>query len=261
MAKTKTKMQTKTKPKAQTRAKSGTYWLYGRHAAQAALENPQRQVRRILVAARELPGWLPAAYRAKAEAVEATQIARHVGEQAVHQGIALEVDPLAQPHLEELLPATPPLVLLDQISDPQNIGAMLRSAAAFGVRALVLPKDHAPGESAAMAKTASGALERVALISVTNLAQTMETLKEAGYWLAGLEAGGRADVEQLAQHRPLALVLGAEGRGLRRLTRERCDVLAHIPMRGGMESLNVSAAAAIAMYEMQKCRKESHECV
>ena len=134
------------------------------------------------------------------------------------------------------------------MTDPHNIGAMLRTASAFGFGALVLPKDGAPGESAVMAKAACGALERVPMLSVTNLSQAIKSMKSAGYWLAGMDGSAREDVSKLAEYSPLGLVMGAEGAGLRRLSAESCDLLVKIPIAAQMESLNVSNAAAIAMF-------------
>lgn len=229
--------------------KTGTYWLYGRHAVQAACENSQRSLRRVYYSAKQRPDWLAA--KISAERREPDALQRMLGTDAVHQGIAAEVDPLDQPHLEELLPTKAPLLLLDQITDPHNIGAMLRSAAAFGVGALVLPKDGSPGESAVMAKAACGALERVPLVSVTNLAQAMKTMKDAGYWLVGMDGTARETVSKLRDYRPVGLVMGAEGKGVRRLTADSCDVMVKIPISGAMESLNVSNAAAVALFAMQ----------
>jgi 23S rRNA (guanosine2251-2'-O)-methyltransferase len=229
---------------AKTTKKSSTYWLYGRHAVRAACDNPNRVIKRLLYSGKQQPDWA----RGKAEPSDNAQLERIVGREAVHQGVVAEVDALAQPHLEELLPAKQPLLLLDQVTDPHNIGAMLRTAAAFGFGAVVLPKDGAPGESAVMAKAACGALERVPMLSVTNLTQAMKAMKSAGYWLAGMDGTAREEVRKLAEFSPLGLVMGAEGAGLRRLTAESCDLLVNIPIAAQMESLNVSNAAAIAMF-------------
>lgn len=224
--------------------KSGTYWLYGRHAVQSACENPQRQIRRLLYSGKQAPAWA----NCPAESATGQQIERIVGADAVHQGVIAEANPLAQPHLEELLPAQKPLLLLDQVTDPHNIGAMLRTAAAFGIGALVLPKDGAPSESAVMAKAACGALERIPLVSVTNLAQAMNAMKEAGYWLVGMDGQAKNSIDKIKEYKPLGLVMGAEGAGLRRLSAQTCDLLVKIPISSDMESLNVSNAAAIACY-------------
>lgn len=224
--------------------KSGTYWLYGKHAVHAACENPLRQLRRICYIGNQPPEWA----RGKTERIDPAQLERIVGREAVHQGVIAEVEPLFQQHLEELLPAKKPLLLLDQVTDPHNIGAILRSAAAFAIGAVVLPKDGAPGESAAMAKAACGALERVPMVTVTNLVSAMQQMKAAGYWLAGMDGYANEGIDRLATYKPLGLVMGAEGKGLRRLSAEHCDLLVKIPISNQMESLNVSNAAAIAMY-------------
>lgn len=218
--------------------------MYGRHAVRAACDNPHRRIRRILFSGKQPPEWAPI----KPEATDAKQLERLVGMDAVHQGIIAEVDPLPQPHLEEILPARKPLLLLDQVSDPHNIGAILRSAAAFDIGAIVLPKDGAPAESAVMAKTACGALETVPMVTVTNLAKAMDIMKDAGYWLLGLDGQAKETIGKIAHYAPLGLVMGAEGAGLRRLSAEKCDLLVKIPMSGAMESLNVSNAAAIACF-------------
>jgi 23S rRNA (guanosine2251-2'-O)-methyltransferase len=235
-------------------------WLYGRHAIQAALENPERRCRRLLLGtaasrsddtaatAWPLPvGLVPE--RTSRDTIEAL-----LPPDAVHQGAALLVDPLPWPDLTEICsPATGgPVVVLDQVTDPRNVGAVLRSAAAFGARAVLLQQRHAPDESGALAKAASGALERVPVLRETNLARALDTLKEIGYWCVGLDASAGQTLAALDLDRPAALVLGAEGAGLRRLTAERCDHLARLPIDEGTDSLNVSAAAAVALYEFAR---------
>ncbi len=223
-----------------------TYWLYGQHACAAAAANPARTIRRAVVMKHADTDWLKG--RVTPEPVDGDRLARLLPEGAVHQGVALEVEPLDPVALEQVIGAGT-LAALDQITDPHNVGAILRSAAAFGIAALILPKDHAPAESAVMAKAASGALERVPLVRVTNLSSTLKVLKKADYWIAGLDAGGSRPVATVGELAPLCLVLGAEGRGLRRLSAEQCDLIVSIPIRGEMESLNVSNAAAIAFYQ------------
>jgi 23S rRNA (guanosine2251-2'-O)-methyltransferase len=179
---------------------------------------------------------------------------------AVHQGLALEADPLPEADIEDVLEALPPesadgpqiIVLLDQVTDPHNVGAILRSASAFGVRGVVLPEHGAPPVTGVLAKAASGALEQVPLLRVTNLARCLDRLKEAGFWCVGLDEAGTDRLDQIDLPRRIALVLGAEGSGLRRLTRERCDYLARLPTRGALASLNVSNAAAVALYELTR---------
>jgi 23S rRNA (guanosine2251-2'-O)-methyltransferase len=233
-------------------------WLYGQHAVQAALANPRRAVRRLLVAepAERRPAGIPG--RPAPETVERRQLERLLPPGAIHQGIAAEMLPLPPAALDEVLsrPAAGArrLAVLDQVSDPRNVGAVLRSAAAFAIDALVLTHRHAPPESAALAKAASGALETVTVVRVANLAQALEEIARAGFWRIGLDAAAPTEIGEADLSGDLALVLGAEGRGLRRLTAERCDLLARLPMAAAMASLNVSAAAAIAFYLAHRAR-------
>lgn len=230
-------------------------WLYGSHACLAALGNPERSFRRLLLTreAREaLQDQLPA--NPQPEIVDRLRLESLLPPGAVHQGIALLVDPLDDGGIEglreELAEGRDIVLLLDHVTDPRNIGAILRSAAAFGARAVVVTDRHAPEATGALAKAASGALEIVPLIRVTNLARALDQLAEYGYWRVGLEMeSDKTLAEAVRDIRRTALVLGAEDEGLRRLTREKCDFLAKLPMSGAIESLNVSAAAAVALYE------------
>ena len=182
---------------------------------------------------------------------------------AVHQGAALMADPLPAVALdtacrEPLAPDTAGLdavVVLDQPSDPQNVGAVLRSAAAFGARAVIVPDRHAPEVTPAMAKAASGAVDRLPLVRVVNLARALGELKEWGFWCIGFDADGGAPLWQADLKGRVALVMGSEGDGLRRLTRETCDLLAAIPLIPGSDSINLSAATAIALYETARARR------
>ena len=225
------------------------------HAVRAALLNPARDVRRLCITppALEKLGAVWEERKLRPELISAVDIARMLPQDAVHQGVALEVLPLLQRSLEEFLERQAkkiPLVLLDQVTDPHNVGAILRSCAAFGAGAVILPRDHAPQESAVLAKASSGGIEFVPLIHVTNLAQCMETLKKNGYWCAGLDGEAKQTLAQAKLGPATALVLGAEGAGLRRLTAERCDLLVRLPISPQMESLNVSNAAAVALYAL-----------
>lgn len=233
----------------------GRYWLFGWHAVLAALANPNRKAHR-LVCSPSAERELPSTGNLRPEIRDTREIDALVGPHAVHQGIALMVSPLESLLLHELLDnpenqkTKPPIVLLDQVTDPHNIGAILRSAAAFGVCAVISPKDHAARESATMAKAACGALDMVPLIEVTNLAQAIRSLKDAGYWVFGLDGEAKGTLHQQKQLDACAIVLGAEGKGMRRLTAELCDTLVKLPMDSRMESLNVSNAAAIALYQI-----------
>lgn len=229
-------------------------WLHGRHAVAAALANRSRTVRRLLQT--EAGDAAAAAHRRgiPVETVERRLLDRRFGTGAVHQGIALHCDPLPPPDLEALAaePGPARLLLLDRVSDPRNVGAVLRSAEAFGVRAVILPAAGAPAETATLAKAAAGALERVPLARVVNLARTLERLKAAGYWFAALDGEADLPLGRLDLTGRVGLVLGAEGAGIRRLVRRACDFEAAIPMTGGTDSLNVSVAAGIALYEAHR---------
>lgn len=239
-------------------AANETLWLFGLHAVRDALMNPARVKLRLVVTknAADRLGEAMTAGGLEPEIVEPRNFDNHVPlePENVHQGAALEVKPLLWGTLEDLAIAgkgLPLLVLLDRVTDPHNVGAVLRSAEVFGARAVIAPLRHSAPETGALAKTASGALERQPYLRVGNLADTMEQLKEMGYALLGLD--GEADVtlaEALADvgPRPLALVMGAEGPGLRERTRETCDRLVKIPFTGAFGSLNVSNAAAVALY-------------
>jgi 23S rRNA (guanosine2251-2'-O)-methyltransferase len=233
------------------RATHGHVRLWGRHAVEAALMNPRRQHRKLW-ATREgvasLCGELPADF--PVEYAEVLDLARLVAHDAPHQGLVLECEPLPDMHLADVLDAEPdrPLVVLDQVTDPHNVGAILRSAAAFGAAALITQDRHAPPEGGALAKAASGALELVPWVRVVNLARALEETAEAGYWRIGLAGEAEAEFAAALPAGPVALVLGAEGEGLRPNIAAHCDALARLPMSGAIESLNVSNAAAIALY-------------
>ena len=233
------------------RATHGNVRLWGRHAVEAALMNPRRQHRKLW-ATREgvasLDGELPPDF--PVEYADVADLARLVAHDAPHQGLVLECEPLEDLHLDEVLDADParPLVVLDQVTDPHNVGAILRSAAAFGAAALITQDRHSPPEGGALAKAASGALEIVPWVRVVNLARALEDMAEAGYWRIGLAGEADALFGEIVPAGPVALVLGAEGEGLRHNIAAHCDALARLPMSGAIESLNVSNAAAIALY-------------
>jgi 23S rRNA (guanosine2251-2'-O)-methyltransferase len=225
-----------------------TVVLYGWHTVMAALANPQRHFRRLLVtenAARRLAEE-KLSPSVKLEMVRPDAIDALVGPEAVHQGLYAETDPLPSPALEEV--ASGVLLVLDQITDPHNVGAILRSAAAFAVTAVVTTARHSPEATGVLAKAASGALEYVPIVTVGNLAQALRTLKDLGTLLVGLDSSGEADLAQVTFAAPVALVLGAEGKGLRQLTRTTCDVVARLDLPGAIKSLNVSNATALALY-------------
>jgi 23S rRNA (guanosine2251-2'-O)-methyltransferase len=236
---------------------SGGLWLYGLHAVRAALANKERRVKRAVLterAASEIGK--PLLGRVRHEIVAADAVSRLLPQGAVHQGVALQCESLPKRNLESALAATAEqrriVVVLDQISDPQNVGAILRTAAAFSASAAIVQDRHAPPESGALAKAASGALDIVPYIEVVNIARALEELGDLGFWRIALVGDGGAPLKEAASARDVALVLGSEGSGIRRLVRERCDVTAFIPMDSMMESLNVSNAAAIALYELRR---------
>jgi len=240
----------------------GGAWLYGRHAVTAALANPARRVRRLAgmpenaVELRALATKAAARFAGDVEILDRAAFEQLLPRDAVHQGWAMAAEPLPEPDLDRVVAAAPPtdtrqvILLLDRVTDPHNVGAILRSAAAFGALAAVVPQHGAPPVTGALAKAASGALEVVPLIRVPNLAQALETLKDAGFWCIGLEGTATQELAALDLAPRLALVLGAEGEGLRRLTRERCDVLVRLSTRHPWHSLNVSNAAAVALYDV-----------
>lgn len=244
------------KERARREAARETLWLFGLHAVRDALMNPRRQKLRLVVTKNALDKIEEAVAAAgiEPEVVDPRKFAVPIDEGSVHQGAALEVRPLDWGKLADVViggEGAPLVVCLDRVTDPHNVGAVLRSAEVFGARAVIAPARHSAPETGALAKTASGALERQPYLRVTNLSDAMEDLKSMGFVLLGLD--GEAEVtlaEALAEAgtRPVGLVLGAEGPGLRDKTRETCDRLVRIPAAGGFGSLNVSNAAAVALY-------------
>ncbi|MGC5748779.1 23S rRNA (guanosine(2251)-2'-O)-methyltransferase RlmB [Gluconobacter sp. NFX36] len=227
------------------------YWIYGHHAVEAALNNPDRVILEFL-ATREASTTFSQSFRAQPQTVERERLDRLCERDAVHQGVCLRVEPLDPPTIHDALERPGPILVLDQVTDPRNIGAILRSAAAFGACALLVQDRNTPQESGAMAKAASGALDLVPIIREVNLSRALATLQSQDVWVVGLDAGGtRLDGTSFGKRR-VALVLGAEGAGLRRLTRETCDEISSVYMPGNMESLNVSNAAAVALYELAR---------
>ena len=231
---------------------NGPVWLWGIHAVEAAAKNPARQVTRFVATSNamrrlDIKG---------AEEMTAREIDRLLPPGAVHQGVALEAMPLPMVGLAEVIARKPSrIAVLDQVSDPHNLGAVLRSAAAFGVEALIVQTRHSPAMTGIVAKSAAGAVETVTACRVVNIARALDALKEAGYTVVGL--AGQADTELgklVAGEEKLALVFGAEGAGLRPAVAKACTWLAHIPIAPQMESLNISNAAAIAFYEAARDR-------
>jgi len=247
------------KERARKASAAGTVWLFGLHAVRDALANPAREKLRLVVtrnAADRLAEAIAAAGLAP-EIADPRSFPAPLDPDSVHQGAALEVRALDWGRLEDIALAEgagpPRLVLLDRVSDPHNVGAILRSAEVFGARAVVAPSRHSAPETGALAKTASGALERQPYLRVPNLGNAIETLKSMGFLVIGLDGEGAVEIGGAAAEargRPAALVLGAEGPGLRARTRELCDILARIPSAGAFGSLNVSNAAAVSLYAL-----------
>ena len=233
------------------RATSGHVRLWGRHAVEAALKNPARQHRKLW-ATREgietLDGELPPDF--PVEYADVQDLARLVTKDTPHQGLVLECQALEDIFLDEVLggEADRPIVVLDQVTDPHNVGAILRSAAAFNAAAIVTQDRHAPPESGVVGKSASGALESVPWVRVVNLARALDDMAEAGYWRIGLTGHAETTLATALPAGPVALVLGAEGEGMRHNIEQHCDALARLPISAAMESLNVSNAAAISLY-------------
>ena len=238
-------------------SRSGEIWIYGHHPAAAALANPERKILRVIAtadAARKLGEDRTIAPRVLGQIKIASKqdIDSLIGRDSVHQGVAVLTRPIdydLSDVLERIASLDASIVVLDQVTDPHNIGAILRSAAAFGAAAVVAPDRHAPDETGAMAKAASGALDKVPYVKTTNLVRGLEQIKQFQFWTVGLDMDAPAQLAEVALCGRIAFVLGAEGEGLRRLVRESCDHIARLPMVGAMESLNVSNAAAVALYE------------
>ena len=224
--------------------------FWGRHAVAAALDNPNRKVLRAW-ATREAAGFMQFPSDIAVTLADAADLGRLVPHDAPHQGVVIEAEPLEDVWLDDILHAAPGcgvLLVLDQVTDPHNVGAILRSAAAFGALGVVTQDRHSPPESGVVAKAASGALERVPWARVVNLARALEEIGETGFWRIGLAGDAETELKDALGPPRVALVLGAEGAGLRPNTREHCDALARLPISDAVESLNVSNAAAVALY-------------
>jgi 23S rRNA (guanosine2251-2'-O)-methyltransferase len=235
----------------------GAQWLYGLHAVQAALANPRRKLGRAALTPRAIETLgSHLLSRVRVETLEPGAIDRLLPPGAVHQGAALEAWPLKSPDLDDVL-AQPVegrrvVLVLDQLSDPHNVGAILRTAAAFNVTAVVVQDRNAPPQSGALAKAASGALDIIPYLEVVNIARALDQLAERGFWRIALAGDGESSLAEAAPAGDVALVLGSEGAGIRRLVREHCEASAFIPISKTVESLNVSNAAAVALYELRR---------
>jgi 23S rRNA (guanosine2251-2'-O)-methyltransferase len=224
--------------------------LWGKHAVAAALDNPDRKILKAW-ATREAAGFMQFPKDVAVTLADVADLGRLVPNDAPHQGVVIEVEALDDIWLDGILANAPEraiLLVLDQVTDPHNVGAILRSAAAFGAIGMVTQDRHSPPESGVVAKAASGALERVPWARVVNLARALEEIGEAGFWRIGLTGDADTDLREALGPARVALVLGAEGAGLRPNSREHCDALARLPISDAIESLNVSNAAAVALY-------------
>lgn len=246
---------------------SNNVLIWGLHAVRAAWLNPKRRCFRLWITESAASGFEAVITEARdnlllkrpdPKRVERPEIERLLPPGSVHQGIVLEMLPLPEPSLHDLISGDAPpdlLIMLDQVTDPHNVGAILRSAAAFGAGGVIMTERNAPGTTGVLAKAASGALEFVPQIHVVNLARALDELQQAGYWSVGLAEEGTRDLYALDLTGRTVIVMGAEGEGLRQLTRKKCDELARLPTGGEIGSLNVSNAAAIALYEVRRQKK------
>ncbi|QNN64516.1 23S rRNA (guanosine(2251)-2'-O)-methyltransferase RlmB [Sphingomonas rhizophila] len=224
--------------------------FWGKHAVAAALDNPDRRVHKAW-ATRDAATFMNFPPEVTLVMAEAPDLGRMVPHDAPHQGVVIEVEPLEDIWLADLLADAPEravLLVLDQVTDPHNVGAILRTAAAFGAIGIVTQDRHSPPEGGALAKAASGALERVPWARVVNLSRALEEIAEAGFWRIGLAGDAKTDLKDALGPQRVALVLGAEGTGMRHNTKEHVDALARLPITDAVESLNVSNAAAVALY-------------
>ena len=224
--------------------------LWGRHAVAAALDNPNRRVLKAW-ATRDAAGFMQFPQEVPVTLADVADLGRLVPADAPHQGVVIEVEPLEDVWLDEIVTSAPDravLLVLDQVTDPHNVGAILRSAAAFGAIGIVTQDRHSPPESGALAKAASGALETMPWVRTVNLARALEEIAESGFWRIGLTGDADSELKDALGPNRVALVVGAEGAGLRPNTREHCDALARLPITSAVESLNVSNAAAVALY-------------
>lgn len=244
----------------------GGLWLFGSHVVEMALSNPNRRVDRLLAtpeAAEKLSRkGLSRQHLSLLEPADRSAIDEVIGPDKVHQGVALKTQPLPAMDIHDTLDGTADdepllIVALDHVTDPHNVGAILRSASAFGARALLTTKHNAPEETGILAKSASGALESVPIVRVTNLGRSLKDYQDKGFWVVGLDASGPEDIDKMEMPARCVLVLGAEGEGLRPGVIGNCDFVARLPMTGPMESLNVSNAAAVTMFEWTRQRRRS----
>jgi 23S rRNA (guanosine2251-2'-O)-methyltransferase len=239
--------------------KIGEYWIWGKHTVLAALNNKSRVVKELIITRQTMDDLknkfnfdllsIPIRYIERSEFDRVLSI-----KNVLHQGIALKVLPLAQPEFKNFFNSFnskfSTIVVIDQINDPHNLGAILRSCAAFNVDAVLIPKDNAVSETSVVTKSSCGGIEVVPLISVSNIAETLKVLKNKGYWVAGLDINGTASFAAIESIEKMVMVFGSEGEGMRKLTREHCDFIISIPMSNKVESINLSNAVAISLYKV-----------
>lgn len=236
-----------------TATNKGQYYMYGTHAVLAAAKNKSRNIKQIYCLSKHADELKKKILNVPVEIVQNDFIIKKIGKDQTHQGVIALVNTIFKNGLEsaDLQQSKAKIAILDQISDPQNIGAIIRSAAAFGIKTIILPNDNTPEENATIAKTACGCLELVDIIKVTNLKNTIDKLKDLGFWIAGLDASGDTNTDTLKNIDKIAFIIGSEGKGMRRLTTKSCDFLVKIPISQDVESLNASNAASIIFYLMK----------
>ncbi len=226
-------------------------WLFGHHAVKAALKSSRRKVKELLVTKQSEAEYIDLARtkNIRLQIVDRNRIDK-MSDQP-HQGVAIHVANLAATNIKDLYD-TDLLLMLDQVTDPHNVGACLRSANAFGCSGVIVPSAHSPKDSPIIAKAAAGALEDTPLVAVANLAQTLKNLKQENFWIVGLDGHSEQNLSEVDMGGKIVIVMGSEGQGLRDLVRKQCDFIAKLPMRGTVESLNVSVATGIALYETRR---------
>lgn len=237
---------------------SNLIWIYGIHAVRAAVNNPERLIYRIIVSDKEQSKSLLPGKSVDIEVVSKQYFSDLFGKDAMHQNIAALVKPQTETLLEDILAEDNerPIIILDQITDPHNVGAILRSAAVFDVKCMIVPENNTPNETAVLAKTASGALEIVPIIRVINLARCIKILKENSYWCIGLDERGTDFLNNIDLSGKFAFIIGSEGSGMRRLTKESCDILAKLPVSDNFSTLNAAQACTVTLYESFKQRNK-----
>jgi 23S rRNA (guanosine2251-2'-O)-methyltransferase len=230
--------------------KKESFYMYGQHAVLAAARNNNRTVKQIYCLQKQLTELQEKLPHSKIEVVRNDFITKKIGKEQAHQGVIALVESIFKNKIEDLdfTDSKDRVVILDQVTDPQNIGAIIRSAAAFGINKLILPSDNAPDENAGIAKAACGCLELMQVVKVTNIKNTIEKLKKMNFWIVGLDAKGKDNMTNVSEIDRLAIIIGSEGKGMRRLTSTHCDFLIKIPISEQVESLNASNAASIIFY-------------